>query len=113
MRWPIAIHRARTCRYVNFYRAAPSAFLCVCLRSSDAKEAAAAAVAAAEGAGYKGNMKGVIPGFICSTTAEVDGWHATLEAAGVEITKAAGPGISSDLKEIDAIYNVMCKDPSG
>ena len=90
--------------YVNFYKVAPSAFLCVCKRGAEAKAKAIAGE-------YVG--KGCIPGFICSTTADVDEWNKKLVAAGVAITKAAGSGISSDGKVVDAIYNVMCKDPTG
>eukprot|EP00729_Bicosta_minor_P012684 gene12684-33500_t len=90
---PIAYSQAG---YVNFYRVSSSAFLCVCLRKKDADHEA----------GSK-KEKGAIPGFICSTSSDVD------RIAKVEITKAAGPGIASDGKVIDAIYNVMCRDPTG
>jgi len=83
--------------YCNFFQTTPSAFIAVTLRAER----------------QPGDASGAIPTFVVSTEAEVDAWDKKLEAAGVEITKHSGPGVSSDGKEIDAIYNIMCIDPSG
>ena len=85
--------------YVNFFQSTPSAFIAVCLREPGSRE--------------PGDASGAIPTFVVSTEAEVDVWNDKLTKAGVEVTKAAGPGVSSDGKEIAAIYNCMCRDPSG
>jgi len=83
--------------FVHFFQTSPGAFVACCLRSER----------------MPGDVGGAIPGFIVSSESEVDAWQAKLIAAGVEITKAAGPGRSSDGKDIPSIYNVMARDPSG
>jgi predicted lactoylglutathione lyase len=83
--------------YCNFFQTTASAFIAVTLRAER----------------QAGDSTGAIPTFVVSTEAEVDAWGEKLAAAGVQVTKAAGAGVSSDGKEIAAIYNCMCRDPSG
>ena len=82
--------------FVLFYQVSRDSYLGICLRA----ERAAA------------DTTGAIPTLVVGTTQEVDAWQVRLEAAGVEIEKRAGPGISSDGKSIPAIYNLFIRDPA-
>lgn len=82
--------------FVLFYQVARDSFLGICLRAERAD----------------GDSMGAIPTLVVSTAKEVDVWQAKLEAAGVEIEKRAGLGISSDGKDIPSIYNLFIRDPA-
>jgi catechol 2,3-dioxygenase-like lactoylglutathione lyase family enzyme len=83
--------------FVLFYQIAPGSFLGICLRADRTS----------------GDSDGAIPTLVVGTTKEVDAWQVRLEAAGVELEKRAGPGISSDGKNIPGIYNLFIRDPAG
>jgi catechol 2,3-dioxygenase-like lactoylglutathione lyase family enzyme/D-Tyr-tRNAtyr deacylase len=83
--------------FVLFYRCASDSFLGICLRAERTA----------------GDTAGAIPTLVVGTTQEVDAWQARLEAAGVELEKRAGPGVSSDGKSIPSIYNLFIRDPAG
>lgn len=83
--------------FTRIYRVSADAFLGVCLRATR----------------ESGDAAGGIPTFVRQSTAEVDEWQTRLEAAGLSIEKAAGPGVSADGKSVPAIYNLFVRDPSG